>query len=179
MTDSSKHVITNSSIKETNRITKPFKKLGFSKLDAVEVGTRLKVVLANYQAMYNKLRNFHWNVEGSEFFELHEVFEQEYGRLSTEIDRIAERVRIFGLKPNSTPSRIQQLSRIEESEKQIRPFEMVKTVKGDYEILHEVLLDCLESALDSGDVATEFMLSQLVYELEKRHWMFTSYLNEK
>ena len=27
-----------------------------------------------------KLRNFHWNVEGSDFFELHEEFENEYNK---------------------------------------------------------------------------------------------------
>lgn len=178
MTELAEQIATNSSVRETSKINKPYKKLGFSKLDAVEVGTRLKIVLANYQMLYNKLRNFHWNVEGPEFFELHEVFETEYHRLDKEIDTIAERIRIFGLKPQSTPSKILQLTKIEEAGKDIRPFEMAKTVKADMEILHEVLMDCLMSALDSGDIATEHLIHELVYRLEKSHWMFNSYIKE-
>ncbi len=178
MAELTDQIVTNTSKKDTERINKPFKKLGFSKLDAVEVGSRLKVLLANYQMMYNKLRNFHWNVEGDEFFELHEVFEEEYHFFSEEIDTVAERIRIFGLKPHSTPSRMLQLSKIDEVRKDMRPYEMVKAVRSDLEALHELLLDTLESALDTGDVGTEYMLNQMIFNLEKRHWMYNAYLKE-
>ncbi len=178
MTELTDQIVASNTKKDTQRINKPFKKLGFSKLDAVEVGSRLKVLLANYQMMYNKLRNFHWNVEGDEFFELHEIFEDEYQFFSEEIDTVAERIRIFGLKPNSTPSRMLQLSKIDESSKEITPFEMVKAIRTDLEALHELLLDTLESALDTGDVGTEYMLNQMIFNLEKRHWMYNAYLKE-
>ena len=54
---------------------KTFKKLGFTYLETAEIVVSLNTLLANYQVFYNKLRNFHWNIEGPEFFELHEEFE--------------------------------------------------------------------------------------------------------
>ncbi len=36
---------------------------------------KLNELLANYQIYYQNLRNFHWNVSGPNFFELHAKFE--------------------------------------------------------------------------------------------------------
>ena len=35
---------------------------------------------------YHKLRNFHWNVDGADFFELHQEFEDEYNTVKENID---------------------------------------------------------------------------------------------
>src|SRR6056297_1340775 len=77
-------------------------KLGFSEEETKDVVTTLNKLLANYQVHYQKLRNFHWNVEGKDFFELHEQFEEEYDAVKLQIDEIAERIRVFGKKPIST-----------------------------------------------------------------------------
>ena len=53
---------------------------------------------------------------------------------------------------------------------------MVREVMQDYEILHDSMLDGVNAALEAGDVVTENMLTEFMTELEKRHWMFTSYL---
>ena len=79
---------------------KTFKKLGFTYLETAEIVVSLNTLLANYQVFYNKLRNFHWNIEGPEFFELHEEFENEYNTVKENIDIVAERIRVFGVKSN-------------------------------------------------------------------------------
>ena len=53
---------------------------------------------------------------------------------------------------------------------------MVREVLRDYEILHDSMLDAVNASLETGDVVTENMLTEFMTELEKRHWMFTSYL---
>jgi len=55
----------------------------------------LNILLADYHMHYQKLRNFHWNVTGSNFFELHEKFEELYEDIKLKIDEIAERIFIF------------------------------------------------------------------------------------
>ena len=55
---------------------KPYTKLGFSKLEATEIILPLNELLANYQTHFHKLQNFHWNVKGRDFFELHEQCSQ-------------------------------------------------------------------------------------------------------
>ncbi|MFT0713690.1 Dps family protein [Flagellimonas lutimaris] len=155
---------------------KTFKKLGFTYLETAEIVVSLNTLLANYQVFYNKLRNFHWNIEGPDFFELHEEFENEYNTVKENIDIIAERIRVFGVQSNFTLKRTLELSKIEEQDKNISALEMVREVLRDYETLHDSMLDAVNASLETGDVVTENMLTEFMTELEKRHWMFTSYL---
>ena len=155
---------------------KTFKKLGFTYLETAEIVVSLNTLLANYQVFYNKLRNFHWNIEGPEFFELHEEFENEYNTVKENIDIVAERIRVFGVKSNFSLKKTLELSKIKEQEKNISALEMVREVLHDYEILHDSMLDAVNAALETGDVVTENMLTEFMTALEKRHWMFTSYL---
>ena len=153
---------------------KTFKKLGFTYLETAEIVVSLNTLLANYQVFYNKLRNFHWNIEGPDFFELHEEFENEYNTVKENI--VAERIRVFGVQSNFTLKRTLELSKIEEQDKNISALEMVREVLRDYETLHDSMLDAVNASLETGDVVTENMLTEFMTELEKRHWMFTSYL---
>ncbi|MFC4221402.1 Dps family protein [Flagellimonas marina] len=155
---------------------KTFKKIGFTYLETAEIVVALNTVLANYQVFYNKLRNFHWNIEGPEFFELHEEFEKEYNTVKENIDTVAERIRVFGVKSNFSLKRTLELSKVKESEKSRSALEMVREVLKDYEIIHDSLLDGVNASLETGDVATERILTDFITELEERHWMFTSYL---
>lgn len=155
---------------------KTFKKLGFTYLETAEIVVSLNTLLANYQVFYNKLRNFHWNIEGPDFFELHEEFENEYNTVKENIDIVAERIRVFGVKSDFTLKKTLELSKIKEQEKNLSALEMVREVMRDYEILHDSMLDGVNAALETGDVVTENMLTEFMTELEKRHWMFTSYL---
>ena len=60
---------------EKEREMKTFRKIGFSSVETNNVVKALNLLLANYQVHYQKLRDFHWNVTGPDFFDLHEQFE--------------------------------------------------------------------------------------------------------
>ena len=47
-----------------------FTKLGYTHMDTAEIVTLLNRLLADYSVYQQKLRNFHWNVSGQDFFEL-------------------------------------------------------------------------------------------------------------
>lgn len=165
-------------IKEQDKIkrNKEFKKLGFTYLETAEIVVHLNTLLANYQVFYNKLRNFHWNIEGSEFFELHEEFENEYNTVKVNIDIVAERIRVFGVKPNFSLKKTLELSEIKETGQSPSAIEMVREVLRDFEVLHGNMMSAIGASLDTGDIATEQMLTDFLRALEKRNWMFTSYL---
>ena len=167
---------TNTETQIKNSLRKPFRKLGFTTLETAEIVINLKKLMANYQVYYHKLRNFHWNVEGSDFFELHEEFEKEYNEAKENIDLIAERIRVFGIMPDMTLEEVLKISSIEESKENRTSFEMVREVLKDYQTLHELMLDTINAALETGDIATENMIAEFVLNLEKRHWMFTSWV---
>lgn len=52
--------------------------LNIEKDQILPVVTELNVLLADYHVYYQKLRNFHWNVLGENFFDLHNRFEEMY-----------------------------------------------------------------------------------------------------
>jgi starvation-inducible DNA-binding protein len=114
-------------------------------------------------------------VEGPDFFELHEEFEKDYNRVKVNIDDIAERIRVFGLKPMLSMSDVQKLSDVKETNKKMTPLDMVRDVLKDYEIIHASLLDTLNASLETGDSATEYFINELIRDIEKRNWMYTSW----
>ena len=158
------------------KLSKTYKKLGFTYLETAEIVVALNKLLANYIIHYHKLRNFHWNVEGADFFELHEQFEIEYNEVKLHIDIIAERIRVFGIKPKYTLQKFLKLSDINEVEGDLTSVQMVKEVLKDFGFLHKAMLDVTHASLETGDTATEEMVTGFIRRLEKRNWMFTAFI---
>ncbi len=155
---------------------KTFRKLGFTFLETAEIVVSLKELFANYHIHYQKLRNFHWNVESQDFFELHQEFENEYNKVTEHIDMIAERIRVFGLKPSMNLEEILEMSTIREVESErMEATYMVRELLKDYGILHQKMMDVLNASLETGDNVTEQMITEFMSDLEKRNWMFTSW----
>ncbi|HKJ06427.1 MAG TPA: ferritin-like domain-containing protein [Flavobacteriaceae bacterium] len=159
---------------QTNNET--YKKLGFTYLETAEIVVALKELIANYTIHYYKLRNFHWNVEGSDFFELHNAFEKEYEMVTENIDILAERILVFGIKPNLSLNEIMEMSEIKETAKDLSPINMVKELLKDYDILHNAMLNVVTAAQNTGDNVTEHIITNFMQVLEKRNWMFTSFI---
>lgn len=154
---------------------KAYRKLGFSSIESASVVKALNSLLANYQVHYQKLRNYHWNVVGPDFFELHEIFEEEYKAVHEQIDKIAERIRVFGQRPKSTFHEYLERSEIKEPTSAMTGHEMVRDIKSDYEILLSLMIDVTHASASIGDTATDHMITRFVERIEKRHWMLTAY----
>src|SRR5688572_33358814 len=103
-------------------------KLGWSTKETERIGESLNLVLVNYSVHYQKLRNYHWNVKGSDFFDLHEQFEQQYTEVLENIDVIAERIRVFGKTPLSTMKDYLEISEIKETTSDLKSDIMVREI---------------------------------------------------
>ncbi|GGZ31373.1 DNA starvation/stationary phase protection protein [Echinicola pacifica] len=152
-----------------------FKKLGFNKSESDKIVESLNQLLANYHVHYQKLRNFHWNVTGGDFFDLHEKFEELYNEAFENIDLIAERIRVFGMTPLSLMKDYLEHSEIKEVGTDLSSDKMVTEVLKDFEILSENMNDCAEKVAELGDSATEDMLIAMIKSIELHHWMLTSF----
>ena len=53
---------------------------------------KLNLLVAGLTVFYQKLRHYHWNVKGPQFFQLHEKFEIIYTEVGDVIDQLAERI---------------------------------------------------------------------------------------
>lgn len=64
---------------------------------AESVAQALQHVLKDTYGLYFLTHNYHWNVEGPRFAELHVLFEQQYTELFGAVDTIAEHIRTLGV----------------------------------------------------------------------------------
>ena len=56
----------------------------------------LNQLLADSYALMANTHHAHWNIEGPEFFHMHQAFESQYDALFEAVDEIAERIRALG-----------------------------------------------------------------------------------
>lgn len=150
-------------------------RLGYTKLETAEMVEVMNRLIANYSVHYQKLRNFHWNIKGPDFFELHEQFEIQYNYAKVAIDDLAERIRVFGQTPLSTMREYLENSEIKESGTDLSSIEMISEILRDYELLLEQMFNVIEMAMENGDSGTEDMLKKFVKNTEKNHWMLTAF----
>jgi starvation-inducible DNA-binding protein len=168
----------NTAEKEKGTVEKaeqPYSQLGFTKKETSELVKEMNKLLANYSVHYQKLRNFHWNVSGEDFFDLHEQFEIQYNEAKLAIDLIAEKIRVFGETPYSLMREYLEHSDIEESPTDVGAEDMVKIILDDYRTLLNQLNKVVELAVKDGDYGTDDMVKKFIKSLEKYHWMLTSF----
>jgi starvation-inducible DNA-binding protein len=74
------------------------------------VTASLQKLLADSYALMAQTHLAHWNVEGTDFFQLHVAFQGQYEELFTAIDEIAERIRALGAYSEGGLERFAELS---------------------------------------------------------------------
>ena len=169
-------VIENTQLKEKKK--RIYSKLGYAQQEAEQIVKMLNLLLANYSVHYQKLRNFHWNVTGPEFFDIHEKFEEQYNEAKVNIDAIAERIRVFGKTPLSKMRDYLDVAEIEERDTDLSAEAMVADIINDYRILLEFMFSCVEEALEYGDSGTEDMVKGFIKQIETHHWMMSAFASK-
>lgn len=156
-----------------------YNELGFPNKEHEELVRNLNRNLANFNVHFQKMRNFHWNVKGQNFFDLHAKFEKLVHHANNNIDRIAERVRVFGNHPVSTFKQCLEMADIKESGTHFTAMEMVKETISDFEILLPNMVDTFNTANEIGDVSTMDMMAKMMKGMEKNHWILTSWMSRE
>ena len=136
----------------------------------------VNALLADYTVLYQKLRNYHWNVTGPFFFGLHAQFETMYTEMAVTIDDLAERVLAAGGRPLSTLREQLAVARLTEDTELPDAMGMVSNVVADLETLNVSLREAQNRAADAGDETTETMLQDMANGQEKTIWMMKAFL---
>ena len=135
----------------------------------------LNVLLAEYHLYYQKLRNFHWNVIGKNFFDLHEKFEELYDDAKLKVDEIAERILTLRYQPTSNLSEYLKDSNLEESPSDITDSKMIEILLKDHGSLLKQMRKVIETADAAGDEGTIDLIGAYIRELEKTSWMLDAW----
>ena len=150
--------------------------IGLHSGSASDLAEKLNELLANYQIFYMNVRGYHWNVKGSNFFELHEKFEEFYTNLLAKVDEVAERILTLGHKPVHAYSDYISLSRITEAKDVHDGEACVRGVLEGYQRLIELQREILSVASDADDEGTASQVGDYIREQEKTVWMLGAYL---
>jgi len=128
-------------------------------------------LLADSYTLYLQTHNFHWNVEGPQFRELHLMFEEHYTELAIAVDDIAERIRTLGFAAPGTYAEFARLSSIKEVEGVPTASEMVSILNQGHEQVVKTARDVLKLAQDADDESSASLVSDRMRVHEKTAWM--------
>lgn len=81
-----------------------------------ELVAQMKVLLADIYASYHKAHGYHWNVEGKNFPQYHELYAKIYEGLYESIDGIAEHIRALGSYAPFKMSRLIEMTTVPDTE---------------------------------------------------------------
>lgn len=106
----------------------------------------LKVVLADSFVFAMKAQNFHWNVEGRDFVQLHELFGNIYNDVSGSIDTTAEHIRACNEYSPGSLARMLALTTIQEQAAIPSATMMVRELLSDNETVIATIRKAVETA---------------------------------
>jgi starvation-inducible DNA-binding protein len=137
----------------------------------------LDTLLADEYLLYTKTRNFHWNVVGPQFNDLHKFFEAQYGALDDIIDETAERARALGGNALGTLTEFVQRARLREQPGKYPDAKgMLAALLADHETLvRHLRTDAETAASKHGDAGTNDFLVGLMEQHEKMAWMLRAF----
>lgn len=145
--------------------------IGLSTENRTKTAEILKKFLADSYILYLQTHNFHWNVTGSNFRELHLMFEEHYTELAVAVDDIAERIRSLDFAAPGTYKAFSLLSSIKEVEGVPTASEMVSILTKSHEQVIRTAREVLKIAQESEDESTASLVSDRMRIHEKTAWM--------
>jgi starvation-inducible DNA-binding protein len=132
---------------------------------------KLKALHATNFAFYLKLHFFHWNVEGPNFPQYHELFGKLYEDVFGSVDVYAESIRALEAYAPGSFTRFSALSAIGDQVDPVSAEEMLAMAMDDNRKLMFMIRDVSKIAEDMGEVGiTNFLEGR--FEIHRKHqWM--------
>ena len=151
--------------------------IGLSDKNSKEVAGILNKILADEYLLYTKTRNYHWNIEGSNFMEMHLFFENQYTAIDESIDEIAERVRQIGHYAQGRLTDFIKQSQLIEQQYTSDQQKQLKNLLDDHEAIIRFLRLHIDIFTDKyKDAGNADFITGLMEKHEKMAWFLRSYL---
>ena len=155
--------------------------LGIDDKDRASVVKILNALLADEYVLYTKTRNYHWNVVGPQFNDLHKFFAEQYEAIDDCVDGGAERARTLGGHLVATLGEFVEAARLKEHPGQYPGADdMLENLLADHEaIIRQLRADADAVGDKFHDMGTNDFLTGLMEEHEKMAWMLRSFQEGK
>ncbi|HXY23089.1 MAG TPA: DNA starvation/stationary phase protection protein Dps [Candidatus Acidoferrum sp.] len=135
--------------------------------------------LADSVDLYSQIKWAHWNVKGSDFIQLHELFDSVAGHVLEQTDTIAERAVTLGGVANGTVREAAAKSGLKEADLGASDGQsQLKWLVHNFARHANALREAVQQAGDLGDDITVDMFTSLTRELDKDLWFLEAHLQK-
>jgi len=136
-----------------------------------ELKKAMKVAFASEYAFAIKAQNFHWNVEGPLFPQLHALFETIYTEAYGAIDPFAENIRKLGSYTPASFERFSMLTQVEDELNMLEDRAMIAELLQDSDKMVKLLKMVYELAEQAGENGLSNFLAERMDAHRKHSWM--------
>lgn len=157
-------------------------KLYSTRIDIAEE-VRIKVIdllnqsLAATLDLKTQTKQAHWNVKGTDFYQLHELFDEMAGELEEYIDMVAERVTALGGTALGTARIAAEESILPEYPLDaVGGIEHITALADRYGAYAKHLREAIDTTDDLGDADTADLYTEISRTIDKRLWFLEAHL---
>jgi starvation-inducible DNA-binding protein len=136
----------------------------------------LKTAFASEFSFYLKAHNFHWNVEGPLFGQLHKLFKTIYKEVYGAIDPFAEHLRALQIYTPASYSKFNMLTKVEDENAVPDWNGMLTELLADSDRMAEIFKITFAMAEQNGDHGLSNFLAERQDQHKKHSWMLRSSL---
>jgi len=147
--------------------------IGITKENREKVSEILAKVLSDEFVLYTKTLRAHWNLEGHDFHNKHEFFEEHYDAIKEFIDDVAERIRKVGIyAPGTLKEFLDHTNLTEEYNGDNVSHDYMVALLKDHDTIIQYIRENIEKVEDKyKDLGTGDFLTGLMMEHEEMAWM--------
>lgn len=133
-----------------------------------------KVGFASTFSFYLKAHNFHWNVEGIDFKQYHDLFGVIYEEVYGSVDTFAEQIRALGAYTPGSLSKFSLLSQINDEDEVLPKERMLSELIQDNEKLIQILKLIFELSEKYKEAGFSDFIAGRIDAHRKHGWMLSA-----
>ena len=137
---------------------------------------QLKIAFASQYAFAIKAQNYHWNVEGPDFYQRHKMFQKIYEEVYGAVDDFAENIRKIKAYTPASLYRFSALSAVDDEVEILEPQAMVAELLRDAEKMQEIMKHLFVEAEALGHHGLSNFLADRQDAFAKHAWFLRSTL---
>lgn len=136
----------------------------------------LKTAFASEYAFALKAQNFHWNVEGPLFVQLHDLFDRIYTEVYDSIDTFAEQLRALQVYTPASLAKFSMLTKVEDENSVPEFHGMLSELLEDSEKMANIFKMVFSMSEAAGDHGLSDFLAGRQDAHKKHSWMLRACL---
>lgn len=151
--------------------------IGITEKNLRSVSIELNKLLADQVVLYFQTRNYHWNIEGENFSDMHIFYECQFKELDDIMDAVAERIRMIGHYTDARLVDYLKLTHLVEPAYTNVQSEQTRNLIVSHETIIRNLRKLISRFDQYRDVGSSDFLTQLISRHEKMAWMLRAHLS--